>query len=139
MTTASTVRVTAPRPFSREDYVAALDAAPKPPPGVNAGHYKSGLVRMRRVLKAAGVPMGKLIGRYAPFGAQQDIVEGIRVRRVGCGTSVSVHALVREHSNERASDRRWLEVQALTALWAAGFAPEGNACHGFFRFAQGAS
>jgi hypothetical protein len=62
---------------------------------------RSALRRVRSVLKKHGFTLGKVLGRYAPFGTAQQIIEGWNVSRVGCGKNVSLHHTGKGHVNPR--------------------------------------
>lgn len=78
------------------------------------GSVKSALSRARKILRAAGFPMGKVVGRYHPFMRTQTIEEGITVHRVGCSRNVAVGAYTTSHM------RHPREREAIETLRNAG-------------------
>lgn len=61
------------------------------------GAVRSALARVRRELKAAGISLGRVEGRYHAFGPAQKIVPGWNVARVGMSSTVALHFLSRTH------------------------------------------
>lgn len=54
------------------------------------GTVSSLLRRVRRVLAKNGIALGKVLGRYHPFGEPQTVVTGWNASRVGCSRTVSL-------------------------------------------------
>ncbi len=50
----------------------------------------SALRKVRKVLRQAGFPLGKVIGRYLPFGPAQKIVPGWNAHRVGASDTIAL-------------------------------------------------
>ena len=54
------------------------------------GSVRSALARCRRELVKAGFTLGKVHGRYEPFGTRREVTEGPNVSRVGCSDSIAL-------------------------------------------------
>lgn len=89
------------------------------------GNWKSAARRARRVLKAAGVPLYRVVGRYSPYGGAQKVEPGANVSRLGCSDAISLHARSSAssyYSATIAQADRELFARALAALRADGLA-----------------
>jgi hypothetical protein len=90
------------------------------------GSYTSALVRCRKVLAAAGVPLSKKSGRYSPFASTQKFTTGVTVHRLGVSDTVALHATVSNsrgeplHDARSSAEARALEARALAVLRDAG-------------------
>lgn len=80
------------------------------------GTVRSALAKARRVLKASGLPLGKIEGRYATFGKSQRITPGWRVHRVGVSNHVSLYWLGATHDRKRPSAVPVIELLAAAGL-----------------------
>ena len=78
-------------------------------PGFFPGTVKSGLARIRRELKNLnqkyGYPLGKVEGRYHPYGPRQRITPGLQAHRVGCSRSISISYTVDHEIHETDAQR----------------------------------
>lgn len=55
------------------------------------GHINSARARVRNIIKLMGYPIGRIEGRYHPYGPEQTVIEGFRVSRVGCSRTLHVY------------------------------------------------
>lgn len=85
------------------------------------GEYRSAIARAKRVLLAAGLPWSVTTGRYHPFANEQKTTNGVRVTRIGCSSTISLHVWGNHYSNpeSRAADRALMQ-KALEVLRADG-------------------
>ena len=92
-------------------------------PGIFPGTVKSGLARIRRELKKLNYPLGKVEGRYHPFGPRQRITPGLEAHRVGCSRSIAI-SFTRDHeiheSDAQREERKAITRSAWATLRAAG-------------------
>lgn len=84
-----------------------------------AGAYQSAIARAKKILIAAGFPWSVTSGRYSPFFNEQTTSAGVRVTRMGCSETITIHVhdpitpAVRE-------DRRLINALAIATLRDAG-------------------
>ena len=86
------------------------------------GHLKSALARVRRELKKLDLPLGKVEGRYSPYGNEQKITAGLKAHQVGCSRTISVYFLhMHWHETDQQRDaRKQVLRSAIEALRAVG-------------------
>lgn len=87
-----------------------------------AGQFRSGIIRAKKILLAAGFPWSVTTGRYYPYGNEQRTSAGVRVQRIGCSSTISVNVYdgVRHYGPSASEDRRWMLALAVQALRDAG-------------------
>lgn len=88
-----------------------------------AGLFRSGIVRAKKVLIAAGFPWSTTTGRYHPFANEQRTTNGVKVTRVGCSGTIAihVHSHAWTHGNTGArEDICWIQALAIATLREAG-------------------
>ncbi len=86
-----------------------------------AGEFQSAIARAKKVLLAAGFQWSVSGGRYQPYGSTKITSYGVRVTRVGCSDSITLHVYDSNSTSDQARDaRRNLRASALDALRAAG-------------------
>lgn len=102
------------------------------------GEVPSALARCRKLLKAAGIPLYKIEGRYQYFGPAQKRTPGVQVHRVGCSSTIALHSWLGAHAKR--DETRALEQRALAVLRAGGmqFDERGwlECCDAEFRYKQ---
>jgi len=79
--------------------------------------YTSALRRARRAMKAAGLPMGKIVGRYSPFGSSQTVIPGWYVSRLGCSETIALGCWEQKGTRE---ERHAAKLAVIRLLRAAG-------------------
>lgn len=82
------------------------------------GQVQSALKRARKILRSAGVPMSRKIGRYTPFCNTQTLTIGASVHQVGCSESIALHYHNGQYGD--LGERRRLEHEARDILRAGG-------------------
>lgn len=91
--------------------------------GVFPGTVKSGLARIRKELKKLGYTLGKVEGRYHPYGEPQRVTPGINAHRVGCSRSIAVSYTMSHsvhESDAQREERKAITHKAWAQLRAAG-------------------
>ena len=82
------------------------------------GDVAAALRAVRRTLKTAGWPMGKSLGRYAPYGKPKETIEGIAVRRIGVSGTVALTWMEKSWTPGLAKAK---VAEAVAVLRAKGF------------------
>jgi hypothetical protein len=88
------------------------------------GTVKSALQAVRRTLKKAGLPLGKTVGTYQPFGRGQTTIEGFAITRVGVSSTVALHYKEADpgtYDSEKNRRTRQKEADARDLLRSKGF------------------
>lgn len=86
-----------------------------------SGNFKSGIVRAKKALIAAGFPWSVTTGRYHPFANEQRTTSGVRVTRLGCSGTITISVYDGNRMGSEARDtRRWVEALAIATLREAG-------------------
>ncbi len=82
------------------------------------GDYKSAIARAKRILLAAGFPWSKTTGRYSPFADTKRTSHGVRVTRVGCSTTIALHAYLGRYAER--GHTKLIEACAIATLREGG-------------------
>ena len=92
------------------------------------GTYRSAINRCKKVLTAAGFPWSVTTGRYSPYNNQQKTSFGVRVQRVGCSNTVSLHVYddLMLDNEEKRNTRRLILALATQTLREAGIPIQDN-------------
>ena len=82
------------------------------------GTYQAAIARAKRTLIKASFEWSVTRGRYHPFANTQTTTQGVRVTRVGCSSTIALHAWGYTYEPREVSQA--LETKAIETLRAAG-------------------